>query len=521
MLSLRLVRFLPAFFWCISLLFGLAQAWLGRYMMTPDGIQYLDIGTSGVSTYWSLLYPWLVGSVLNVVRPSMRWEFPVVHAVNFLLFVVALGAFQFLLSTVRKRALLPPVADCCLMAVGYSAFLYTTLDFANLGLVTPDLLVAAFAYLAGALLLRIQGAPERVWPYVFLGLTLGAGYLAKSAFLPLAVVVVGLAATLGGPWRAALAAVAVLVIGGPYIAMMSSSKGRLTTGDSAKLNIIWMVNGVRVTHAQEGAIHPTRKLSERPEIYEFAKPIGGTYPPWFNPVYWNEGIGVRLALTEFVAALREGLKRYVYWFHRRQTIMIAGLLMLLLMIPVRTWWKEVWRDWRFLALAAFPFLMYAFVTVEARYVQPFFAMLWTGLFAAALQASSREIPPRVIASVAGVVAVLTLFEAANSIRPEGAPDVSLQVAEQMKALGAEAGDPVAIGGDESYIWAHLARVRVVSEVFFSPRGPYEQEWRKAREILPSTGAKFFVSSAVPGVVDQDGWTALGNTRFFAYKISRP
>jgi hypothetical protein len=548
-----LARYLPVFFWTISLLFGLAQAWIGRFTMTQDGIQYLDVGdalqrgfAAGVSSYWSLLYPLLVGTVLHVVRPPVRWEFPVVHAVNFVLFVAALASFQFLLSTVRKNRprgfnedpVRARVADCALMGLGYSAFLYTTMDFASLGMVTPDLMVAMFTYSAAAFLLRIQRDPDKIGNYCALGLTLGMGYLAKSAFLPLTAVLLFFVATLirrnmGGVLRWGAVAVCVALIAGPYILLMSRSKGRFTTGDSAKLNLIWMVNGVRVTNAQDSptgngaAIHPTRKLSAHPEIFEFGRPIGGTYPPWFNPAYWNEGIGVRFAPKDFVGALLEGLKRYQYWFHRRQTIIIGGLLILLLLIPRRQLVNEILGDWPFLALAVFPFLMYAFVTVEARYVQPSFAMLWTGLFAVALRAS-REIPFRVIGVVAGVVTVMMTLEAALAIKQEGGRDVSLEVAEKMNGLGVAPGDAVAIVGDESYIWARLARVRVVSEVFFNQDawGPQtrkvrEQEWQTAREILPQTGAKYLVSSALPGIVDQENWVPLGDTGVFAYKLSRP
>ena len=122
--------------------------------MTQDGIQYLDLGdalqrgfTTGVSTYWSLLYPWLVGLVLHTFHPPPSLEFPVVHALNFLIFVAALGAFQFLLSGLLTKRPSDRLFDCALMGIGYTAFLYTTLDFADLGLVTPDLLVAALLYL--------------------------------------------------------------------------------------------------------------------------------------------------------------------------------------------------------------------------------------------------------------------------------------------------------------------------------------------------------------------------------------
>jgi hypothetical protein len=69
---------------------------------------------------------------------------------------------------------------------------------------------------------------------------------------------------------------------------------------------------------------------------------------------------------------------------------------------------------------------------------------------------------------------------------------------------------------------------VVSEVFFNQDawGPQtrkvrEQEWQTAREILPQTGAKYLVSSALPGIVDQENWVPLGDTGVFAYKLSRP
>ena len=37
-------------------------------------------------------------------------------------------------------------------------------------------------------------------------------------------------------------------------------------------------------------MHPTRKVFDRPAIYEFGSdPVGGTYPIWYDPSYWHEG----------------------------------------------------------------------------------------------------------------------------------------------------------------------------------------------------------------------------------------
>jgi len=56
-----------------------------------DGTSYLDMGDAyfradwsvAVNAVWSPLYSWILGVTMHVIRPSMAWEFPAVHAVNF------------------------------------------------------------------------------------------------------------------------------------------------------------------------------------------------------------------------------------------------------------------------------------------------------------------------------------------------------------------------------------------------------------------------------------------------------
>src|ERR1035441_7992381 len=67
-----------------TLALGALHAWFGRYSMNPDGISYLDVGDSffrrdwanAVNAYWSPLYPWTLGVVLGLAKPSPKWEFP-------------------------------------------------------------------------------------------------------------------------------------------------------------------------------------------------------------------------------------------------------------------------------------------------------------------------------------------------------------------------------------------------------------------------------------------------------------
>ena len=66
-----------------------------------------------------------------------------------------------------------------------------------------------------------------------------------------------------------------------------------------------MVNGVPWYHWQGGPpgngapVHPTRQVATNPDIFEFAAPIAGTYPPWYDPTYWDEGARVAFRPNDF------------------------------------------------------------------------------------------------------------------------------------------------------------------------------------------------------------------------------
>lgn len=90
---------------CISVILGVVHFWMGRYAMNVDGMSYMDVGDAfihhnwavAINGWWSPLYPWLVGSVLGIARPSLTGEIPLVQFVNLIVFVLTLFAFRFLL----------------------------------------------------------------------------------------------------------------------------------------------------------------------------------------------------------------------------------------------------------------------------------------------------------------------------------------------------------------------------------------------------------------------------------------
>ena len=67
-----------------SVVLGAVHAWVGRYSMNPDGVSYLDMGdalvrrdwVNALNAYWSPLYGWLLGIVVNAVKPPLNGNFP-------------------------------------------------------------------------------------------------------------------------------------------------------------------------------------------------------------------------------------------------------------------------------------------------------------------------------------------------------------------------------------------------------------------------------------------------------------
>ena len=226
------------------------------------------------------------------------------------MYLFALGCFCFLMREMIRRQQsqrdglsaksLATLPDWALLALGYSLFIWSSLFLITLPLESPDMLVAAFVYLATGTLLRIRRQPSSLLPFVLLGIFLGLGFLAKSVMLLLTpVFLIAPMFSVGNVRRAlprvAVALVLFLLVAGPFVFAMSRSKGTLTTGRSGRLNYLWAINRVDNTHWQgeeprSGVPqHPTRKIFDQPPAFEFSEPVGGTYPVWYDPTYWYEG----------------------------------------------------------------------------------------------------------------------------------------------------------------------------------------------------------------------------------------
>ncbi|HEY7161744.1 MAG TPA: hypothetical protein VH815_10820, partial [Acidobacteriota bacterium] len=322
-------RKLKIFLWTICVLIGFFQIWIGRNSMNPDGISYLDMGDAyfrgdwkmATNAQWSPLYSWIVALGIHAFHPTPRFEFFTVHIMQFLIFLFAIFCFHFLLLEVivwnhkqsSPRFLI--FSNQVWLLIGYSLFIWSSFKLITLTNETPDMIAVAFLYLAAGMMLRILNGKISVVNFIFLGFFLGLGYLARAPFFPLTfvfliIIFFAIRKTQKALALTVAALLSFLFLSGPFIIALSKQKGRFTVGESGKLNYAWKVNKVpqqyihwRGTPGFGKPEHPTRKIFDAPPVYEFATPVGGTYPPWYDPTYWYDGIQAHFNLKQEIARI--------------------------------------------------------------------------------------------------------------------------------------------------------------------------------------------------------------------------
>jgi hypothetical protein len=520
-----------------------------RHTMNPDGVSYLDLADgvargdlhASLNPYWSPLYPWLLATALTIVRPTAYWECAVVHGLNFILFLVALAAFEWFLSE-WLRSLRPaeedspaPLPEWALIGLVYALFAWMARRLVTVSTVTPDMCVAAFVFLAAALVLRLRRLGPSPGRSASLGLVLAAGYLAKAVLFPLGFVFLGASALAAGGWRRAARHLAVSggvfgLLAGCYIAALSAACGHVTFGDSGKLNYAWYVVGVPRPHASaaHGLAHPPRRLAGAVPVYSF-EPLGGTYPLWYDPAYWYQGLTALVGLRQQATAVGRTAATYFTLFSEQLlgfTAAFAVLLLFTLFGRGGGWWSAfagclrlLVRQYPVLLPAAAALGLYALVGhVEGRLIGPFLVLLAASILAVVRVTPGLGQPAGYLARAClWVLAVLlganVLFDAGNVAaalsRGEGpAAHPDWRVAQILREQGLNDGDPVGfVGFTFDAYWARLAGLRLVAEV---PQNEAPRFWA-ARESVRAAALDAFRRAGTRAVVARlaGGGTAAG------------
>jgi hypothetical protein len=400
--------------------------------------------------------------------------------------------------------------------------------------------VAGLVYLALGLMLQIRAgaAPRRA--SVLLGVVLGFAYLAKAAMFPLAFVFLAVAMLSYDNIRKAAPHVAMsaLVFVGitvPYTAAISRAKGRLTFGDSGGLNYAACINGVdfffpgdtgRMKCVGVGLVegvdeiestngkmllHPVKRIFDAPATYQFAGPVGGTYPFWYDPSYWQEGIKPHFDLRGQASAVMRGIRSYCSLCLSvfLQLNITASLCILYLLAPkASVCIKRAAENWPLVLLGLSALGLYALVFVQYRYIAPFVVILWLAAFSGVCIRSAKG--SRTLIAVIGIsIAATTVVSAVwyvvqNPIAVMSTAPVDWQAAMALKELGIRSGDKVAViakdpMGDHMPSVARLARTQVIAQVnrrdrFFAA-APSTQF--QVIEAIARSGAKAILTSAEP------------------------
>ena len=393
-----------------SLALGLLHAWVGRYSMNPDGISYLDVGDSffrrdwanAVNAWWSPLYPWTLGLVVGLAKPSPRWEFPLVHLVNFAVFVAALFAFRFLLDALlafgrgQTSEATPDdgqtLPEWALVLLAYPIFWWIALEVETLYDVSPDLAVMACVCLTAGMLLRLRPG-DTLWKFALFGLILGIGYWTKTILFPLGFVTLGA----GYLWKRSspgwgrgitVAGLVFVCTSAPLIFLLSHQKGRFTFGDSGKANYAWYVSPRTFWRNWQGEVpgsgtpvHPTRQLLRHPPLFEFDGPVVGTYPPWTDPSYWNEGLQAHFKLRPQMEVLAGTVPSEVRLLFRARPELIAAVIALAL-LSGHLWLVGLRELWPVIAMSVAGMGLYLPLVENDRYLGGFVLVSFLALIAA-------------------------------------------------------------------------------------------------------------------------------------------
>lgn len=526
-------------FWCaICLFLAGIHAWPYRHSMNPDGLSYLDMASEAlhggpqnlVSGYWSPAYPALISLAFFVFRPSPILEFPLIHFVNLAVFCFVLLSFTFFLKSWLALHRDDPSAKeekPYTISFCFCVFLWFTIDFITLRVVTPDLYVAGIVFLTGGICCRIS-LPGSSWRhFVALGGILGLGYYVKAAVLPLGLILIAIlfrwpASHSHSRFKMLLSGLVFLIVAAPLVALVSSRLGHLSIGDTGPLSYAWYANALPRYVGWTGGIadahgtpnHPPRTLLGKPTILEFADPVKGTYPLWYDPSYWYAGARVRFDLRGQLTALKKSLIFYSSVFGR-MAILFAGALLLLIYAVRQKRFATPDRDFRW--LLTWPItacVMYAVVHAESRFLGAFFVLFWLQLYRVLWRSVADVVRAVVLGTVTCTLLILLTVSAvaagARTVRSMMRLDQPeyVQVAMALQAAGVRRGDRLAtVGNAFDAYYARYVGARVTAHIVEASEVRYlsAEDLGRVRERLASIGVKALVTTERPVNATSDGW----------------
>lgn len=521
--------------WCERVIFALAvvHAFAMRHFSSADGVSYIDIASNwlhhgwqaSVNAYFSPLYSWAIMPAL-AANPPPRWETPLIHVVNLAILILSMAAFRWFLY--EFALYFKPSHITAWTLASYGLFAWAFLHMIAVGLIAPDMLYAAVIFALAALLCRIQSGRGTFATALALGAFWAIGFLVRSAILPLIAVTaviafLGFGAGIRAIVRVIVAGICAAIIAAPWVMALHSATGRWTLSDAGTLNYSWLVNRIPWEHARyPGMPHPTRMVAEHPAVYEFASPVIGTYPPWTDPAYWDEGLPLQIDFKAHAIYIAKNVRRMFVL-----ALQLGGFLAALAALWVwgadrQTARASLVRSWWLILLSVAALSVYAAVNVEPRYFASFWIILWLTLWTAVRLPETPEARRLASAAAAGFALTVALGLAEFTVTQFsfGADaTANLMTAQALHEAGVAENTPVAtLAIDNDVHWARLGRLKIVAEI---PSTEASEFWssdtdRRRRTIagLTSAGARYLISGQAPPSAEAPDWHPVGRRRFY-------
>ncbi|MEW6111171.1 MAG: hypothetical protein AB1664_03500 [Thermodesulfobacteriota bacterium] len=536
-------------FWLIGSALGILLAYTGRYFINSDAPIYIEMGEAFLAGNWwglvnftfSPVYAVLMALAQALLRPDRLSELQVLRGVNVICLLAAMGACDLFMAALKREwnALREPDTQplpwpvVCL--VSYSLFLVAALVMIRVRLMNPDMLVFAVVLICMVFVLKIRRAPQKLLPWVLLGVSAAVGYLTKAFFFlfsPMVFLVAWLstARLKKGVTRAILAAVVMLVVSAPLIGALSYRKGGFSYGEGGRHLYALTISG------QGDPIFPPRVINERPRALSYNFDVDCTRPGAFDVCYFTIGFQPKYNWpVHFAFAARNaGL---VFTQNPWLVLLVLWFLGQLLIGSFSVWsFRPLHLSLVLIASGIWGTALFCLISMEPRYVAPFVYLGFMGLVvglryptneASALHRAtwSAVLLSACLLAVLAHSAVDQSFRGLVSTQEKASYREAffeeVAVRDYLLKKGLIAKDLVGIVANPPMYWARLAEVRILGEI------PDAKEFMQATAQDRAQAARSMKDAGFKALIGKgnsfsnlhsEGWEQVRGTRDYYVKM---
>jgi hypothetical protein len=211
-------------------------------------------------------------------------------------------------------------------------------------------------------------------------------------------------------------------------------------------------------------------LNSDPPVLEFKDTISATYPLWYNPAYFHEGLLVHFSLKKEISTVMRSVQVFRSASGYSLYPLLAGLLVLGCGASFRRVSTNLSRSlllyWSVAAVG-----LYVLVVILPRYIAPFMVMSWFTVYDALSPGRLKAVARGAVGATAICLLLfqmLGIFKSATGVKEGVRADAQLTVARALNRFGLRAGDEIATVGSgfEAY-YARLSKLHIVANIGYT------------------------------------------------------